>query len=195
MIGTDHKPLVPMYNTYTAELPPRVLRNKTRMHGYAYKLVHIPGESMPSDYLSRHPVGKSTKKCNETIKETELFVNAVLTANETEAVTIEELKQETRNHPEMQCLANAIKNRRIDKDNQSELAPYKNIWKELSVHEDLVLRGHKIVVPPSLRAKAVALAHDGHQGIVKSKAYIRSIMWFPNMDQQVEEAVRLCHLC
>ena len=195
MIGTDHKPLVPMYNTYTAELPPRVLRNKTRMHGYAYKLVHIPGESMPSDYLSRHPVGKSTKKCNETIKETELFVNAVLTANETEAVTIEELKQETRNHPEMQCLANAIKNRRIDKDNQSELAPYKNIWKELSVHEDLVLRGHKIVVPPSLRAKAVALAHDGHQGIVKSKAYIRSIMWFPNMDQQVEEAVRLCHPC
>ena len=194
-IVTDHKPLVPMYNTHTAELPPRVMRNKTRMHGYAYKLVHIPGESMPSDYLSRHPVGKWTKKCNESIKETELFVNSVLTANETEALTMKELKQETINDPEMQCLANAIKSRRITKESQPELAPYKNIWTELSVHDDLVLRGHKIVVPPPLREKAVALAHDGHQGIVKSKAYLRSIMWFPNMDQKVEEAVRACHPC
>ena len=70
LIATDHKPLVSLYNTYKTELPPRVLRNKTRMHGYAYELIHIPGENMPSDYLSRHPVGKGTRKCCETIKET-----------------------------------------------------------------------------------------------------------------------------
>ena len=122
-------------------------------------------------------------------------MNAVLTANETEALTIKELKQETKNHPEMQLLTEAIKKRRIEGKSQVELALYKDVLKELSVHEDLVLRGHKIVVPPSLRDKAVALAHEGHQGIVKSKSYIRSIMWFPKMDQRVEETVRACHPC
>ena len=44
------------------------------------------------------------------------------------------------------------------------LRPYKDIFRELSVAKQLVLRGRRIVVPESLWQDIAALAHIGHQG-------------------------------
>jgi len=38
----------------------------------------------------------------------------------------------------------------------------------------------RIVIPTAL--KVIQLAHEGHQGIVKTKALLRSKVWFPNID-------------
>ena len=40
---------------------------------------------------------------------------------------------------------------------------------EITVVERLVMRGMRIVVPLSLRERVEELAHEGHQGIVKTK--------------------------
>jgi hypothetical protein len=68
---------------------------------------------------------------------------------------------------------------------------------ELSVNEqqNLLLRGDRIVIPQSLQNRCIELAHEGHQGITKTKSLIRSKVWFPNMDNQVEQAVRNCVPC
>jgi hypothetical protein len=39
------------------------------------------------------------------------------------------------------------------------------------------------------------LAHGGHQGIVKTKALIRSNVWFPGIDARVEQAIKVCVEC
>ena len=41
----------------------------------------------------------------------------------------------------------------------------------------------------------VALSHEGHQGIVKTKELLRSNVWFPKMNDMVETAVRQCFTC
>ncbi len=33
------------------------------------------------------------------------------------------------------------------------------------------------------------------EGVVKTKALIRSRVWFPEIDKRVEDAVRSCHKC
>ena len=38
-------------------------------------------------------------------------------------------------------------------------------------------------------------AHEGHQGIVKSKQLLRATTWFPGIDQKIEEAVQHCNPC
>ena len=53
----------------------------------------------------------------------------------------------------------------------------------------------KIVIPASLHEKAIALGHEGHQGIVKSKAYLRQSVWVPNMNQRLTEEIGKCHPC
>ena len=71
-----------------------------------------------------------------------------------------------------------------------------NIKDELSVIEDhLVLRGGRLVIPGSLRARVIDLAHEGHQGICKTKSLLRSKVWFPNLDKFFWETVRKCFKC
>ena len=58
-----------------------------------------------------------------------------------------------------------------------------------------MLRGNRIVIPVSLRSKAVDLAHQGHQGIVKTKQLIRDKVWFPGIDKMAEQKVQNCLSC
>ena len=66
---------------------------------------------------------------------------------------------------------------------------------ELSVHKEIILRGHRIVMPASLRRRTINLVHIGHQGIIKTKRLLRSKVWFPNIDAMVEETIRACLPC
>ncbi len=58
-----------------------------------------------------------------------------------------------------------------------------------------MLRGTKIVVPLSLQEKVVSLAHEGHQGIVKTKQLICEKVWFPGIDRLVERRIETCIPC
>ncbi|KAJ1144440.1 hypothetical protein NDU88_010739 [Pleurodeles waltl] len=83
--------------------------------------------------------------------------------------------------------------------NQECKAAMQGMWRvrdKLSMDgQGLVLRGRRIVLPQSLWAKVVELAHQGHQGAAKTKARLRAKVWFPGMDSQVDELVGKCHSC
>ena len=54
---------------------------------------------------------------------------------------------------------------------------YKLLRDEFTVVGRLVIRGSRIAVPSSLRGTVLELAHEGHQGIVKTKDRLRSRVW------------------
>ena len=72
---------------------------------------------------------------------------------------------------------------------------YAAISGELCVIGQLVLRGSRIVMPRKLRPQALALAHEGHLGIVGTKQALRSKVWWPGIDRAVETYCRSCHGC
>ena len=50
-----------------------------------------------------------------------------------------------------------------------ELTSLRSIRDELTIHSDnILLRDQRIVLPKSLRDRAVQIAHEGHQGITKT---------------------------
>ena len=59
----------------------------------------------------------------------------------------------------------------------------------LTVVEGLVLRGHQIVIPKSMRKEMLKLSHDGHLGIVKTKKQAQQSVWWPHMNSQLELTV------
>ncbi|XP_022786418.1 uncharacterized protein K02A2.6-like [Stylophora pistillata] len=64
------------------------------------------------------------------------------------------------------------------------------------MYSELLLQGTMIVVPRLLRdTLMVWLAHGGHQGIDKTKYRLRSEVWLPRMDKDVEKFCRVCHGC
>ena len=52
---------------------------------------------------------------------------------------------------------------------KDELALFSKVLDELMVTNDIVLRETHIVVPRAMRQQILALTHQGHQGIVKTK--------------------------
>ena len=113
-----------------------------------------------------------------------------------EAVTWQELLEETLVDMELSSLKEAIGRGYFTVREKGVLGPqYDSIFTELAVVGGLVVRGARIVVPKSLRDKVVKLAHEGHQGITKTKEYLRTRVWFPGLDRMVEAHIQHCHPC
>ncbi|XP_058814114.1 uncharacterized protein K02A2.6-like [Topomyia yanbarensis] len=72
---------------------------------------------------------------------------------------------------------------------------FKSTFKELCRVDDVLLRGDRIVIPEILQGRVVQLAHEGHPGIRIMKAHLRTHVWWPKMDSQVEKFVKACRGC
>ncbi|XP_057302732.1 uncharacterized protein K02A2.6-like [Hydractinia symbiolongicarpus] len=69
-------------------------------------------------------------------------------------------------------------------------------WKpHLSIKDDVVMFKDRMVVPKKLRTRVLQLAHQGHQGIVRTKQRLHSKVWWPGMSKEAEEFVNTCHSC
>ncbi|CAB4043006.1 Transposon Ty3-G Gag-Pol poly [Paramuricea clavata] len=157
---------------------------------YNYYLVYKPGkdEKNTADFLSRHP------NCSEPQPESvaEEYVNYVCANAVPTAMTLQEIQLETSVDDTMQMVIQAIETNNWSDPSTTE---YKKVSDELSVHKGIILRGHRIVMPTSLRRRTIHLAHIGHQGIIKTKRLLRSKVWFPNIDKMVEETIQNCLPC
>ena len=79
--------------------------------------------------------------------------------------------------------------------NDAAIKDYTKVVDQLSIAHDILLKGERMVIPPSLIKKVVRIGHDGHQGIVKTKQLLRSLVWFPNMGKIIEKHIAKCTSC
>ena len=186
---TDHKPLETIYGNPRSKTSARIERWVLRLQQYEFKVIYRPGATNPADYLSRHPI-KEYNKNNLA----EAYVNFITKNAIPKAMTIEEIQLETEKDPTLNDVKEAIK---TGKWESLSLTPYKLATNELTVnHENgIILRGNRIVIPESLQKRAVALAHEGHMGLVKTKSLLREKVWFPNIDKLAKEEIDNCLPC
>jgi len=72
---------------------------------------------------------------------------------------------------------------------------YQAVKWELAECNGVLLRGNRIVMPVKLRSRAIELAHEGHQGIVKTKQRIRTKLWWSAVDKDCERVCKSCLDC
>ena len=65
----------------------------------------------------------------------------------------------------------------------------------LHIKKGLILKGSRIVIPEKLRKKVLNIAHETHQGITKTKMLLRTKVWWPNIEQDVENLIKSCVPC
>ena len=75
------------------------------------------------------------------------------------------------------------------------LKPFQRRKYELSIHDGCLLWGSRVVVPPQGRDKVKQELHEGHPGATRMKALARSFVWWPQIDQDLEELVKRCDDC
>lgn len=194
-IETDHKPLVPLFSTKRIdEMTPRLQRLRMRVLEYDFTISHIPGKDMhTADVLSRKPLQCSGKHLASVIEEYELLTVEQLPAS-TEMLnrTRAELQKDATTSLVMHyCTTKWPKTETLS----PEVRKYASVADELSVVQGLLLRGTRIVFPPSLHTEVLQRLHTGHQGVVRCRARARESSWWPAISQDVETYVGRCPTC
>ena len=77
----------------------------------------------------------------------------------------------------------------------SEFKQYMVKRDELSTEEGCILWGSRLVVPPSCQKPVLDLLHQCHPGITRMKSFVRSYVWWPNMDHALENITKQCDPC
>ena len=76
-----------------------------------------------------------------------------------------------------------------------KLRPYLNRQHELTVEKGCVMWGIRVLIPEKLRKKLLRELHTDHPGATRMKAIVRSYMWWPGLDRDLEDLAKACVEC
>lgn len=159
-----------------------------RLQPYYFKIERVPGDQNIADALSRliH-ASQSDEAFDESADSHYLFALDPGYMN----ITWNEIESESEADGELNLVREAINTQHWP----AELRAYEPQRKNLHVLGDLVFRNEKVVLPGTLRLKALKSAHSGHVGEVATKRIMREYFWWPRMSEQVSRFIRNCETC
>ena len=64
------------------------------------------------------------------------------------------------------------------------MCPYR---RELSIVNDILIKGDRTVIPLSMRKEILGRIHEGHFGISKCKERANQSVWWPNISQEIKD--------
>lgn len=169
----------------------RIARWSARLLYFTYDVVYRAGaQNYAADCLSRLPL--PSEENAEPVTEPELVA---LLDTELKALSVKDFAVACETCPELTAIRAQIKKGwpKTAKSLSAVLKPYFATRDELSVQDVTIYRGpHRRLVPVALRQQLVDLAHETHQGVVRTKQRLRDLYWWPGMDMLVQNNISAC---
>ena len=75
------------------------------------------------------------------------------------------------------------------------LQPFWTFREEFTVEDGLILKGTRIVIPTKQQEAILKLIHEGHLGLNKCKLQAKHTVYWPGLNDQLEDLVLNCELC
>ena len=195
-LKTDHKPLTHIFSPSKVTPPMasgRIQRWALTLGAYSYMIQHKKGEeNSNADALSRLPQPSRQEdppQPGEVILLMEHLNSTPLTSDK--------IKEWTTKDPVLSKVKAWVQTGWPDgmTSVQQELQPFVRRKNELSVETGCILWGNRVVIPTRGREQVVTLIHEAHPGISQMKSLARSYFWWPGIDKQLENCVKLCETC
>jgi hypothetical protein len=196
ILKTDHRPLVSIFNnnsgiSVTTAL--RLQRYAIILSAYRYTVQYTTGASnVVADYFSRAPLPETI---TTTDKEFDTFCSLNFLDSVLPAVTANDIRQATENDTVLKTVIKYINKGWPRKITCKLIRPYFQCKTDLQLENGTLLRGHRVVIPSTLREKMLRELHSSHLGIIKMKSNARSRMWWPGIDGDIELRSAACDTC
>ena len=87
-------------------------------------------------------------------------------------------------HAVMKCILYGWKN--------GQCPPNASFKDELCIINGIVFRGSHFVVPASMKNEMLCRIHEGHLGIDQQKSMSRNVLYWPNMNVDIEKKSQNC---
>ena len=206
ILRTDHKPLLKIFGSKNG-LPKhsgnRLARWALKLASYDFDIEYVPTADFGNaDVLSRLIADHRSTDEDDVIASVQvdqqvLQLTSVMLVESGMPVTFEEIKTATKSDPLLQkVIEHHVKGwprkpRLVD-------AQLKCFWgrkNDLCVVDDVLKVEDRIVIPKSLRQGFLQELHRSHPGIEKTRSLARSIVYWPNMDEEIKKYVQSCESC
>ena len=193
VLQTDHQPLTTLFNeakVVPVQASSRIQRWALLLASYEYTIAYrSTTKHSNADAMSRLPLPNTPAK-------TPVPAELVLMIEKLDEAPIssKQISNWTQKDP---LLSKVLQYIMLGWPEQAdgELKPYFNRRLELSTHNGCILWGIRVVIPPQARSTVLAELHGGHPGITRMKTLARHLVWWPNLDQAIEDVVKQCEDC
>lgn len=183
---TDHKPLTSIFHpnkTLPALSTMRLFHYAHFLSGFDYDIEYRSSANhCNADYLSRFPVEKTNDGCIDQ--------HYIYQLNQINALSIspETIARETKEDVELRNILSALQS-----GASLRTSGYKD--NELTIQNECILKGTRVMIPFKLRQRILDELHTGHVGILKMKLLARSFVYWKNIDHDIEDKVKSCRTC
>ena len=150
-------------------------------------MIYCPGKTNIAEALSRLTSMDQKDPSGEEAD----FVRGFVQERTPMVMTAREVERESEKDPELCSVRYCIQS---GDRSQWKLPHYLSVKNELCTIGKLGMRGRRVVIPQSLRREVLRLAHEGYQGIMKMKTQLRTNVWWPKIDFDVEKVCRSCQV-
>ena len=210
-VVTDHRPLISILNqkSLVEVESPRLQRLKEKLLPYSFTAVWKAGKThcIP-DALSRAPIATPSADEEEAEDDERRWVYSIarasirelsagVTENAAPDATLDRVREAAHADPDYLALTDVVLEgfpvQRTDLP--PALRAYWNVRNALTVDSGLVLCGSRLVIPRAVRRDTLDQLHASHQGMERTKRRARQAVFWPNINQDINNLVSSCDAC
>lgn len=191
ILCSDHKPLAALFgeNKGIPQMAAgRLQRWALFLSGFSYTFKHIKGaENGAADGLSRMPL-----KITEHVEDELDYFNFLVEDNI--PVSSSDIKKEIRSNVTLSTVYRYVRDG-WPGEVSDELKPYARKAVELSIDNDIIMWGYRVIIPSKFHNQMLKELHAAHNGVVRMKSLARQYLWWPGLDSEIEKYVKDCDAC
>lgn len=201
---TDHKPLLFLLGEHK-QIPEmgvsRIQRWAVLLASYQYKLKfrstlnHCNADMCSRFYLQDLDYAGFYDQEYEDWSGVQVSSVFLTTFEDKPLINYNMISRFTRTDPVLSKVVKSVQEGWMPSLNSPELQPYHQRKDELTVEQNCLLWGSRVIVPVKLRHDVLELIHSGHPGIVSMKALSRAYVWWPKLNEAIEQLGRHCGTC
>ena len=197
-VESDHKPLQSIFKKPLHAAPSRLQRMMLQLQRYSINVVYKPGKQMyVADHLSRAQLAEE-----EITDEFQVFALSLEQIEPLRHVKLSNdklatLQKATEHDPVLQTLKTTVLVGwpELRDDVPISIREYWNFREQLTVHNGVLLKSQRIVIPKALRPEVITRLHSSHQGIESCLRKARDRVYWPHMNSDIKETVMKCEIC
>ncbi|XP_048583419.1 uncharacterized protein K02A2.6-like [Nematostella vectensis] len=193
-VNTDHKPLESIFKKKLTSCPARLQRFVLRALKYDVTVKYVKGSDVSiADALSRLSPQPAPPKGQLP----QLSIHQVTDTLPASPAKLQQIRDLTTSDPTLSQLRDTICKGWPESREKcpSMLYDYWNFREELTIEDGLVLKGEKIVIPPTLRPEILDTLHKGHLAQEKFLLRARTSVFWPGITKDVVNLVKICEAC
>jgi len=198
-VESDHKPLQSIFQKSILSAPCRLQRMMLRLQRFNIEVKYKPGAQMyVADHLSRASLAaKKEMTDNFQVFACELETLTPFDSIKVAPERLAQLQKCTSQDLVLETLKTTVLSGWPERREECPI-PVRDYWnyrEEISIHNGILFKSQRVIVPKAMRPGMLSRIHSSHQGVASCLRKAKDIVFWPGMNSEIKALVERCSTC